>query len=149
MRGGLALPADAVVLATGRAPRVRRAAWHPGVVDAWDECALATLPRGGRLLLVGAGLSALDVVAFLDAQGFEGRVTIVSRHGLLSSPHEDVAEGQTPLLRSLLEGGFARRGSRRCAKRSASSRPRRRGAGATPSRGVTRGPSICAIALVM
>src|SRR5678810_538050 len=36
--------AEAVVLATGIVPRVKHASDHPRVVDAWDECALATLP---------------------------------------------------------------------------------------------------------
>lgn len=102
LRGGRVLHADAVVLATGLSPRVRRAPWHPGVVDAWDECALATLPRQGRILLVGAGLSALDVVAFLDAQGFEGEVTIVSRRGLLPLSHEATFHPVAPLSADVL-----------------------------------------------
>jgi len=97
LRGGATLPAEAVVLATGIVPRVKHASYHPRVVDAWDECALATLPMQGRLLLLGSGLSALDVLAFLDAQGFAGEVTLVSPRGLLPLPHEPEFQGTTPL----------------------------------------------------
>jgi len=97
LRSGATLPAEAVVLATGIVPRVKHAFWHPRVVDAWDECALATLPTHGRLLLLGSGLSALDVLAFLDAQGFAGEVTLVSPRGLLPLPHEPEFQGTTPL----------------------------------------------------
>jgi uncharacterized NAD(P)/FAD-binding protein YdhS/quercetin dioxygenase-like cupin family protein len=101
------VPADAVVLATGLAPRLLPAWNHPRMVDAWDECALATLPRQGSLLLVGSGLSALDVLAFLDAQGFRGRVTMVSPRGHLPFAHNasssppgalDLADTPTRLL---------------------------------------------------
>jgi uncharacterized NAD(P)/FAD-binding protein YdhS/quercetin dioxygenase-like cupin family protein len=99
LRSGATLPAEAVVLATGIVPRVKHAhaLWHPRVIDAWDECALATLPKQGRLLLLGSGLSALDVLAFLDAQGFAGEVTLVSPRGLLPLPHEPEFQGTTPL----------------------------------------------------
>jgi uncharacterized NAD(P)/FAD-binding protein YdhS/quercetin dioxygenase-like cupin family protein len=97
LRSGRRLSADAVVLATGLTPRLRRAPWHAGVVDAWDECALATISRKARVLLVGSGLTALDVIAFLDAQRFEGSVTVVSRRALLPLPHEEKVTGVTPL----------------------------------------------------
>jgi uncharacterized NAD(P)/FAD-binding protein YdhS/quercetin dioxygenase-like cupin family protein len=99
LRGGATLPAAHVVLATGIMPRVRHAhpRWQARVVDAWDECALATLPKQGRLLLLGSGLSALDVLAFLDAQGFAGEVTLVSPRGLLPLPHEPEFQGTAPL----------------------------------------------------
>jgi uncharacterized NAD(P)/FAD-binding protein YdhS/quercetin dioxygenase-like cupin family protein len=101
LRGGATLPADVVILATGIVPRVKQAhhRFHPRVVDAWDECALATLPLGkeGRLLLLGSGLSALDVLAFLDAQAFAGEVTLVSPRGLLPLSHEPEFQGTAPL----------------------------------------------------
>ena len=97
LRGGATLTADVVVLATGIVPRVKHAVWHARVVDAWDECALATLPKEGRLLLLGSGLSALDVLAFLDAQGFAGEVTLVSPRGLLPLSHEPEFQGTKAL----------------------------------------------------
>jgi uncharacterized NAD(P)/FAD-binding protein YdhS len=105
LRSGTTLPAAAVVLATGIVPRVTRDHWHAKVVDAWDECALATLPSQGRLLLLGSGLSALDVLAFLDAQGFAGEVTLISPRGLLPLPHEPVfaSHGTPPLTAADVE----------------------------------------------
>ena len=97
LRNGTTLPAAAVVLATGIVPRVTHPDWHAKVVDAWDECALATLPKQGRLLIVGSGLSALDVLAFLDAQGFAGEVTLMSPRGLLPLPHEPVFQAAPAL----------------------------------------------------
>src|SRR4029079_122279 len=97
LRGGATLPAEAGVLGTGIVPRRKHASYHPRVVDAWDECALATLPIEGRLLLLGSGLSALDVLAFLDAQGFAGEVTLVSPRGLLPLSHEPEFQGTKAL----------------------------------------------------
>lgn len=96
LRSGRTLAAQTVILATGLTPRMAHAQWHPGVIDAWDESALAALPRKGRVLLLGAGLSALDVIAFLEAQRFEGEIVIVSRRGLLPLPHEEVFESTRP-----------------------------------------------------
>ena len=89
LASGVRLPAEVIVLATGLDTRSAPSSLpsDPRVVDAWDECALAALPRSGRILLLGAGLSALDVVAFLHAHSFSGHATILSRRGLLPRPH--------------------------------------------------------------
>jgi uncharacterized NAD(P)/FAD-binding protein YdhS len=99
---GARLPADTVVLATGIAPRVAPSSLphDPRIVDAWDERGLSTLPTHGRVLVLGAGLSALDVVALLDARGFDGALTILSRRGLLPRPHLDRARPPVPLALS-------------------------------------------------
>ena len=85
--GGGRLDADAIVLATGLSQRLGPHIANRRVVDAWDECALAALPQRGRFLILGSGLSALDVLGFLDARGFDGRATIVSPRGLVPLPH--------------------------------------------------------------
>lgn len=79
------LEADTIVLATGLS--VGSSEWSPRVIDAWDECGLATLSRDARILVVGSGLSALDVIAWLDAHRFVGHALMVSRRGLLPHPH--------------------------------------------------------------
>jgi uncharacterized NAD(P)/FAD-binding protein YdhS/predicted metal-dependent enzyme (double-stranded beta helix superfamily) len=86
---GTRLPAEVVVLATGLAPRLAPSALPADarIFDAWDECALATIPRDGKILILGAGLTALDVLAVLEARRFSGRATILSRRGLLPRPH--------------------------------------------------------------
>jgi uncharacterized NAD(P)/FAD-binding protein YdhS len=117
---GAALDADAVVLATGIEPRVAPSPLPADerILDAWDERGLATLPPGGRVLVLGAGLSALDVVALLGARGFGGSVTILSRRGLLPRPHlsplraappvpSEVVDAAPSDLRGLLAWGRA------------------------------------------
>jgi uncharacterized NAD(P)/FAD-binding protein YdhS len=89
LNDGSLLPAEVVVLATGLAQRLAPASLPTDarIFDAWDECALSTFPRSGKLLILGAGLTALDVIATLDAHRFSGQVTILSRRGLLPRPH--------------------------------------------------------------
>jgi uncharacterized NAD(P)/FAD-binding protein YdhS/quercetin dioxygenase-like cupin family protein len=86
---GRLLRTQATILATGLSPRMTPKLSDAGgrVIDAWDEAALETLPGRGEVLVLGAGLTALDVLAFLTYRGFSGRITIVSRHGLLPRPH--------------------------------------------------------------
>jgi len=89
LAGGRRIDADRVVLATGLVPR-RAPAWFASdlrIVDAWDEPALHFLPPDGRLLILGSGLSAIDVLGVLEAARFRGRVVVVSRRGLLPRPH--------------------------------------------------------------
>jgi uncharacterized NAD(P)/FAD-binding protein YdhS/quercetin dioxygenase-like cupin family protein len=102
---GIELPAETVVLASGIEPRVAPSSLPADsrILDAWDECALAALPRTGRVLLLGAGLSALDVVALLHTRGFEGSVTILSRRGLLPRPHLSPLREAVPLAAELVD----------------------------------------------
>jgi len=102
---GTALTAERVVLATGIEPRVAPSPLpvDARILDAWDERGLADLPHDGRVLVLGAGLSALDVVALLDARGFTGGVTILSRRGLLPRPHLSPLRGAPPLPRDVVD----------------------------------------------
>lgn len=89
LAGGRRVVADRVVLATGLVPR-QAPAWlacDRRIVDAWNEPALHFLPPDGRLLILGSGLSAIDVLGVLEASRFRGRVVVVSRRGLLPRPH--------------------------------------------------------------
>ncbi|MBK9756014.1 MAG: FAD/NAD(P)-binding protein [Nannocystis sp.] len=101
---GTFLRADAVVLATGnqlpagsRGAIVRAAAFamgHRRSVERW----FAGPHRGGRgALLVGSGLTAVDVLLALRNQGHRGRIFVTSRHGLLPRPHR--TRGARPCIR--------------------------------------------------
>ena len=91
---GSVLKADCVVVAathpSPQAPAVldRALAGHPAYIpDATVPGALAGISRKDRVLIVGTGLTAADVIAVLDAAGHEGPVTAVSRRGLRSRGH--------------------------------------------------------------
>ncbi|GIJ50443.1 hypothetical protein Val02_73290 [Virgisporangium aliadipatigenens] len=82
--------ADRVVLATGH-PAPGTPDWATGVdgpryvADPWDAAALERLPLDGPVLLVGTGLTAVDVMLTLAARG--ASLIAVSRHGLLPLAH--------------------------------------------------------------
>jgi uncharacterized NAD(P)/FAD-binding protein YdhS len=82
--------ADLLVLATGHpAPAVPRAlsgiAAASGLIaDPSDAAALAGIPSDARVLILGAALTAADVVTTLERQGHRGGITCLSRHGLRS-----------------------------------------------------------------
>ncbi len=85
--------ARSVVLATGNfAPSddflPREIRLHPGyVADPWrfDHRVV-----GGHVLVIGSGLTALDVLVALNACGHRGMVHIVSRRGRFPEVHADV-----------------------------------------------------------
>lgn len=92
---GTVLFADTVVIATThpapRAPAVlaRALAGHPGYIpDATVPGALRRIGALDRVLVVGAGLTAADVIAALDARGHRGLITAVSRRGLRARGHD-------------------------------------------------------------
>ena len=81
--------ADAVVLAVSHTkpdmPSVLRGA--PTLLsDPWDVAAIRAIPATDRVLVVGTGLTANDVIGSLLAQGHIGPITALSRHGLLPRP---------------------------------------------------------------
>jgi uncharacterized NAD(P)/FAD-binding protein YdhS len=45
------------------------------------------LPAEGSVLLLGSGLTSLDLTAALKAKGFKGQIHILSRHGLVPQSH--------------------------------------------------------------
>jgi uncharacterized NAD(P)/FAD-binding protein YdhS len=106
------LTADIVILATTHpspqppAAVHRVLSGHPAYVpDATVPGALSGIDVGDRVLVVGAGLTAADVIAALDSGGHRGKITAVSRRGLRSrghnlSPQEPFGEFVDPPIRS-------------------------------------------------
>lgn len=91
---GRRLEGDLVVLATGhlppRPPRCRDAWFYdtpPFVADPWSWPESPDLPADAPVLLIGAGLTMVDVALKLAAQGHRGPLLAVSRHGLLPHSH--------------------------------------------------------------
>ncbi|GLZ81994.1 pyridine nucleotide-disulfide oxidoreductase [Actinorhabdospora filicis] len=87
------LRADHVVLAVGQGParRLKLAEAVEGdpryLADPWAPGGLDALPHRAPVLLLGTGLTAVDVLLSLTERGAEGPVTAVSRHGLLPREH--------------------------------------------------------------
>ncbi len=57
------------------------------VPDGLADGALETIDRGDRVLIVGSGLTAADIVASLDARGHAGGIVMISRRGLRARAH--------------------------------------------------------------
>ena len=91
---GEKLVAEVVVLATGNLPPSNPripglpATGQPALPSAWSRDALDGIPQAGSVLLIGSGLTAVDVAVALDAKGYGGNIHVVSRHGLLPQCHK-------------------------------------------------------------
>ncbi|MDO8210770.1 FAD/NAD(P)-binding protein [Conexibacter sp. CPCC 206217] len=93
-RSGAALPADAVVLAVGvNRPRTPPGAGpelldHPGyVADPWDHDRIAALADRDRVLIVGSGLTMIDVAMSLCPGDGGPELIALSRRGVLPRAH--------------------------------------------------------------
>ena len=105
---GSVIPADHVVLATGGPASARQAVVHPRYIgDPWRPGVLEALPADRPVLLVGTGLTAVDVALTLTADGRRtAPVVAVSRRGLLPLTH--TADAAPPAVPSLDDCGTLR-----------------------------------------
>ncbi len=91
---GTTVTADVLVLATGH-PSVSvpealsnlDAHMASRVKDASGADAFKDVGRDDRILVIGCGLTALDALVRLDAQGHRGKISLLSRSGLMPRPH--------------------------------------------------------------
>ena len=67
--------------------RVFASPWEAGALDPVDD---------GTIVLAGSGLTAVDAIVGLYDNGFDGRVYVVSRHGLFPHEHRPLSQPQTP-----------------------------------------------------
>ncbi|WP_422924029.1 FAD/NAD(P)-binding protein [Singulisphaera sp. PoT] len=95
--GGSRLRADRAVLALGNPTPQDPFACPEGlkasgryVSNSWSRRALAGLDPNDPIVLIGTGLSAVDLVLEAQARGHAGPITVLSRHGLLPFPHRPV-----------------------------------------------------------
>jgi len=88
---GQTLTADRVVLALGNFPPQQTAQLNPYMPETWHSIA-----GPGDILIVGTGLTSLDLVVTLAKTKPSGIVHLLSRHGLL--PREHIAARTTHVL---------------------------------------------------
>ena len=93
LASGRTLHAAAVVLATGNLPRsvaaTRSCANAAAIDNAWDYEAITAIPPDSDICIIGAGLSMADAVVSLAGRDHRGRITVLSRHGLMPLAHAD------------------------------------------------------------
>jgi uncharacterized NAD(P)/FAD-binding protein YdhS len=102
LASGERVECDSAVLAGGNFPSRRPAAWGRLAVDdpgsaAGAAAVAGAASAGGEILLVGTGLTMIDMAVSLAEAGFGGRITAVSRRGLVPRAH--VAPPPAPLDR--------------------------------------------------
>jgi uncharacterized NAD(P)/FAD-binding protein YdhS len=81
-----------VAMAVGNNPKplpARGASGLPrqSVLEAWDFDAIKQIPADAEICIAGSGLSMVDTVLSLVANGHRGRVHVLSRHALLPLAH--------------------------------------------------------------
>src|SRR5262249_10138596 len=60
---------------------------RPRIVNAWDYAGVRAIERDADLCIVGSGLSMVDAMVSLAENWHRGRITVVSRHGLMPLSH--------------------------------------------------------------
>lgn len=120
---GRVIAADAVVLALGNLRPALPARIDTGALgdawvgDPWAGDFIAGLEPRDTIVLLGTGLTAVDVALTLDARGFAGRILALSRRGLAPrahEPREPMVAPQEDLPRTCV--GLLRRVRRRSAE---------------------------------
>ncbi|WP_339743656.1 FAD/NAD(P)-binding protein [uncultured Rubinisphaera sp.] len=88
------ISANAVLLATGNQPPAALPSASPLAfdlrycADPWDTSFFERLPpHGSEIVILGTGLTMVDVIVTMDAIGWRGKVTAISRNGMLPQSH--------------------------------------------------------------
>ncbi|HEX8063850.1 MAG TPA: FAD/NAD(P)-binding protein [Allosphingosinicella sp.] len=100
LASGQGIGCDAAVIAGGNYPsRLPAAFGAQAIHDPWGPEGAARLAEaaalGGDLLLVGTGLTMVDMAVSLEEAGFAGRILAASRRGLVPRAH--IAPAAVPL----------------------------------------------------
>jgi uncharacterized NAD(P)/FAD-binding protein YdhS len=108
---GARIQADAIVLATGNPPpRTADDSAGQTITDPWAPGELDRIGPTDDIVIVGTGLTMIDVILALDARGWTGRAAAISRRGLVPRSHDQhqphvasSAAPEGPLSRRLAE----------------------------------------------
>jgi len=111
LEDGRDIGADAVVLATGNPPP--RTTSDPGsnriIADPWAIGALDQIGLKDDVIIIGAGLTMVDLVLWLQGRGWRGRAVALSRRGLKPRAHGTEPEHPIPPTDDLVSGPASRR----------------------------------------
>ena len=109
---GRRVGAGAVVLTTGNpAPGTAKASTGRGrvVADPWASSALDGVEPDEDVILIGTGLTMVDMVLLLQARGWRGKAFAVSRRGLKARAHGARHDTPVPPTPGLISGPLSRR----------------------------------------
>ncbi len=93
LKSGEPVAANIVLFATGNQPPSTFPCDSPLTYDPrfrpdpWSNWAEQLPAQGGHIVLLGTGLTAVDVIVTLAELKWQGRITAISRSGLLPRPH--------------------------------------------------------------
>jgi uncharacterized NAD(P)/FAD-binding protein YdhS len=95
LESGIILNADHIILALGNFPpadifpdQADVASSEGYFPNPWTDRIYSNMNGEENILLVGTGLSAVDVVLGLHVRNFKGKITMLSRRGKLPLPHD-------------------------------------------------------------
>lgn len=107
---GRRIDADVVVLTTGNpAPRTASGGSKRVIGDPWAPGALAGIGPEDDILIVGTGLTMVDMLLVLEAGGWRGHATALSRRGLLPRAHAEAPDPPETPTADMLGGGLSDR----------------------------------------
>lgn len=93
LKSGESVDAEQIVLATGNQPPGSFPSASPlrhdprYRPDPWDDWLSRLPPPGGRIVVLGTGLTMIDIILTLSEIGWDGEVVAVSRSGMLPKSH--------------------------------------------------------------
>ncbi len=108
---GSRMAARAVVLATGNpAPRTAEVGASDRVIaDPWASGTLDRIGLDDNVLIVGTGLTMVDMLLMIQGRGWTGRATALSRRGLMPRAHGERPDPALGPTETLLSGPLSRR----------------------------------------
>jgi len=108
---GARITGRAVVLATGNPAPAATTSDGGGriITNPWAPGALEGIGPDDDVLIVGTGLTMVDMIQVLVARGWRGRATALSRRGLMPRAHGDRPDAPATLPVEALEGEVSER----------------------------------------
>lgn len=106
---GEAITGGAVVLATGNPPPRTAGGDDRALADPWAPGALDRIGHTDDILIIGSGLTMVDVIQALEARGWRGRATALSLRGLPPRTHGAPPDAHADLPEAATTGPLSQR----------------------------------------